>query len=190
MARSAASPSADDPALRASDAERERVVAALRAHCAAGRLSVEELAERSERAYAARTLADLAALTFDLPPPPVRGAALRAVLTRIGGALAAPEPPAPAPGPPSDPLRWSGPRRALIGRGPHCDVDLRDPTVSRRHAELRLEPAGWVLEDLASLNGVVVNGRRVDRTVLRAGDEVVLGEARMRFEPEPSSPRD
>ena len=87
-------------------------------------------------------------------------------------------------------MRWAGPRRALIGRGPHCDVDLRDPTVSRRHAELRLEPAGWVLEDLASLNGVVVNGRRVNRTVLRAGDEVVLGEARMRFEPEPSSARD
>ena len=47
-----------------------------------------------------------------------------------------------------------------------------------------------MLEDLASLNGVVVNGRRVDRTVLRAGDEVVLGEARMRFDPEASSPRD
>jgi hypothetical protein len=56
---------ADD--VRASDAERERVVGDLRAHAADGRLSVEELDERLERAYAARTRAELAALLTDLP---------------------------------------------------------------------------------------------------------------------------
>jgi hypothetical protein len=53
--------------LRASDADRERTVAALRHHAAVGRLSVEELGDRSERAYAAATLSDLAALQADLP---------------------------------------------------------------------------------------------------------------------------
>jgi hypothetical protein len=45
--------------LRASDVDRERTVAALRHHAAVGRLSVDELSERSERAYAATTLREL-----------------------------------------------------------------------------------------------------------------------------------
>ena len=65
--------------LRASDADRERTVAALRHHVAVGRLSVEELDHRSEKAYAAATLSDLAALQADLPAlasHPVRRAPL------------------------------------------------------------------------------------------------------------------
>src|SRR2546430_1391175 len=59
----------DDPSMRASDAERERVVEALRRHATAGRLSVAELEERSASAYDARTLAELAPLLADLPEP-------------------------------------------------------------------------------------------------------------------------
>jgi len=62
----------DDPTVRASDAERERVVEALRKHAAAGRLSVGELEERSASAYAARTLGALAPLLADLPEPTPR----------------------------------------------------------------------------------------------------------------------
>ena len=54
--------------LRASDADRERFVEALRRHHAEGRLTTEELSERTERAYAARTFGDLDALAADLPP--------------------------------------------------------------------------------------------------------------------------
>jgi DUF1707 SHOCT-like domain len=56
-----------DPVLRASDLDRERVVGALQRHTAAGRLSLDEFAERAGWAYAAATLADLAAVTRDLP---------------------------------------------------------------------------------------------------------------------------
>ena len=56
-------------AVRASDPERERVVEALRAHAAAGRLDPDELEERLGRAYAARTRADLVPLVADLPAP-------------------------------------------------------------------------------------------------------------------------
>ena len=55
--------------LRASDADRERFVETLRQHHVEGRLTADELAERTERAYAARTLGDLDALGTDLPPP-------------------------------------------------------------------------------------------------------------------------
>jgi hypothetical protein len=56
-----------DLELRASDRDRERVVEQLEAHAGEGRLSVEELEERTERALGARTAGDLAALTRDLP---------------------------------------------------------------------------------------------------------------------------
>jgi len=52
---------------RASDAEREQVVARLRDACAEGRLTADELAERVSRAYAARVIAELEELTRDLP---------------------------------------------------------------------------------------------------------------------------
>ena len=60
-----------DPALRASDAERESTVAQLREHGAAGRLDVEELEQRVGAAYAARTHGELRALLEDLPARPV-----------------------------------------------------------------------------------------------------------------------
>src|SRR5215207_5971474 len=60
---------ADPPALRVSDADREATVARLREAAGEGRLTVDELDERVELAYAARTEADLLALGADLPAP-------------------------------------------------------------------------------------------------------------------------
>ena len=58
--------------LRASDADRERVVEELRAHGGEGRLDVDELEQRTARAFAARTVGELAELTADLPRRPLR----------------------------------------------------------------------------------------------------------------------
>jgi hypothetical protein len=55
----------------ASDAERERVVAALQRHCADGRLTPDEFADRVERVLRARSLGELYELTSDLPELPV-----------------------------------------------------------------------------------------------------------------------
>jgi hypothetical protein len=60
------------PDLRASDADREAAVAALRSHAEVGRLSVDELDERVEKAYAAKMLSELAELQVDLPRLAVR----------------------------------------------------------------------------------------------------------------------
>jgi hypothetical protein len=57
--------------LRASDEDRHRVVDALQRHTEAGRLSLDEFTERVDSAYAARTLAELARVTDDLPVEPV-----------------------------------------------------------------------------------------------------------------------
>jgi DUF1707 SHOCT-like domain len=65
----AVSPAPGDAAMRASDADRERVVELLRDHCAAGRLTSEELSERIDEAYAARTLGDLWETARELPIP-------------------------------------------------------------------------------------------------------------------------
>jgi Domain of unknown function (DUF1707) len=56
-----------NPEMRASDADRDRVARALREHCAQGRIAVEELGDRLERVYGAKTLGDLEAVTGDLP---------------------------------------------------------------------------------------------------------------------------
>ena len=58
-----------DDDIRASDAEREEVVSALRTHAGDGRLSVDELSERIDRAHAAQTRRELNALLSDLPRP-------------------------------------------------------------------------------------------------------------------------
>jgi hypothetical protein len=53
--------------VRASDHDREQTLAALREHTAAGRLTLDEFAERASTVYAARTLNELATTTADLP---------------------------------------------------------------------------------------------------------------------------
>jgi class 3 adenylate cyclase len=69
MASAGRYPRSQGSGLRASDADRERVVALLREHYESGRLSDDELSDRVEAAYGARTDAELDALTADLPSP-------------------------------------------------------------------------------------------------------------------------
>lgn len=67
------------------------------------------------------------------------------------------------------------------GREPDSDLFLDDVTVSRRHAEIRRTPEGWVLADTGSLNGTYVNRRRVEAQLLVPGDEVQIGKYRFAF---------
>ncbi len=60
---------ADNGGLRASDADRAAVVAQLKEHYEAGRLTLAEMEERTRQAYAARTQGELDGLLQDLPPP-------------------------------------------------------------------------------------------------------------------------
>ena len=68
-----------------------------------------------------------------------------------------------------------------IGRSLKADIRFDDPTVSRRHAMLhRADGVARVLDD-RSLNGVFVNGDRVDMRTLADGDEVTIGRFRLYF---------
>ena len=82
----------DVPSVRIGTAEREAAASALSEHFAAGRLDQDELEERLDRAYAAKTGADLEPLFQDLPRPGLPVAAARA---RPGGAASPAERPVP-----------------------------------------------------------------------------------------------
>ena len=71
-----------------------------------------------------------------------------------------------------------------IGRGPQNDIVLEDPakSVSRVHAEIRLEGGRIMLVDLKSDNGIWVAGSRVSRVELKPGVVASIGPFRLQFE--------
>ncbi|HEY5199197.1 MAG TPA: DUF3662 and FHA domain-containing protein [Solirubrobacteraceae bacterium] len=69
-----------------------------------------------------------------------------------------------------------GPQGAVLGRAHECDVQIASTDVSRRHAEIRPDGAGWTIRDLGSTNGVRVNDRPVrGLESLHPGDQIELG---------------
>ena len=80
-------------------------------------------------------------------------------------------------------LDWTGGTGELIvGRHHGCDVVLDDLSVSRKHARLVFRDGSWVVQDLESTNGTIVNGVRVGRCALRPGDHLALGDAFLRID--------
>ena len=75
-------------------------------------------------------------------------------------------------------------RRSLIGRSRDCDVQVNDPNVSRRHAEVRQEGATYWAIDLDSTNGIEVDGRRQKRVKLEHGSRFTIGSTEITFERE------
>ncbi|MFR2030337.1 MAG: FhaA domain-containing protein [Collinsella sp.] len=61
------------------------------------------------------------------------------------------------------------------------DIALRDPNVSRRHAQLTFTGSDWSIEDLNSTNGTLVNNRRITRCPLRNGDLLTFGLSTFEF---------
>ena len=68
-----------------------------------------------------------------------------------------------------------------IGREPSCEIELSDPSVSGRHAQLIHEDGRWRLVNLVSANGIFVNGEKRLSAFLADGDEIRLGHARVVF---------
>jgi hypothetical protein len=71
----------------------------------------------------------------------------------------------------------------VIGRGSEADLRINDPGISRRHAQIRVNPAGQGLQidivDLGSTNGIMVNGHKVQQAALREGARIEIGSTRM-----------
>jgi pSer/pThr/pTyr-binding forkhead associated (FHA) protein len=72
-------------------------------------------------------------------------------------------------------------RVTRLGRHPDSEISLDDITVSRRHAEIERTPEGHVVTDAGSLNGTYVNQERIDKMLLRHGDELQIGKFRLVF---------
>jgi hypothetical protein len=167
--------------LRVSDADRDKAINVLWARYDEGRLRYDTFALRLAAAVGARSQADLDAALAELPGRGRLGAALPAALRsrwqRGWAALATRLPRV------WQAASWpvltfpSGEQsRFTIGRDSGCDMVLPDPTVSRWHAGLRRESSGWLLDDLGSTNGTLVNGWRVRAWVpVRDGDLVSFG---------------
>jgi hypothetical protein len=78
--------------------------------------------------------------------------------------------------------------QALEGRGPWTvgrsqdnDVVVNDPNVSRRHARLMRSENGFIVEDLGSTNGTLLDGAPIDRERIEDGDELTFGQSVARF---------
>ena len=87
-------------------------------------------------------------------------------------------------------LRWNGQRRVLdqrrsvLGRARDADVQIEDPNVSRRHAEIVQEGPAYWLVDLGSTNGTEIAGRRVQRAELANGTQFTIGSTTVTFSTE------
>lgn len=68
----------------------------------------------------------------------------------------------------------------LIGRAPGCTLVLDDGYTSARHARIRRDDSGWILEDLNSTNGTSVDGSRITGSVrIQPGSVIEIGDSRL-----------
>jgi predicted component of type VI protein secretion system len=77
------------------------------------------------------------------------------------------------------PLEGRGPW--AIGRSQDSDIVINDPNVSRRHARISRADNGFVVEDLGSTNGTLLDGAPIDRERIEGGDELTFGQTTARF---------
>ncbi|MEO5367346.1 MAG: FHA domain-containing protein [Magnetococcus sp. WYHC-3] len=76
----------------------------------------------------------------------------------------------------------------VVGRAATCDILIDNLSISRNHAKIVRKGMHWIVEDLNSVNGTRVNGRRLTQGhVLRVGDLVGIGRHTLEFQDEPVS---
>ncbi len=68
-----------------------------------------------------------------------------------------------------------------LGRHPDSEISLDDITVSRRHVDIERTADGYIASDAGSLNGTYVNQERIEKVLLRHGDELQVGKFRLVF---------
>jgi hypothetical protein len=169
-------------------------------------VSERPLAPGKRRLLRKGDLARLEGLTFWSVPPAVdgtrggTGAGTNAGTRALAGAILA------GAGAPSGPhlVVLEGPRAgdrlalhdgAVLGRGRGAELHLADPLASRHHARFTIRGGRASLEDLASKNGIAVNGRhaRHSQVALRSGDALAVGESLLVYHdgcPAPPAPRE
>ena len=79
-------------------------------------------------------------------------------------------------------------RTYVVGRAVTSEIPIFDPTISRRHAELRVSAAGAQVKDLGSSNGTFINGARITDGTLSAGDSITFGKVVFQLLPRDLTP--
>ncbi len=69
----------------------------------------------------------------------------------------------------------------VIGRSPSNDIVLKEPKVSRKHAEIQYAAGKYIILDLESSNGTFVGGKKVSEHTLQPNDEITIGNTKMVF---------
>jgi transcriptional regulator with PAS, ATPase and Fis domain len=69
----------------------------------------------------------------------------------------------------------------VIGRGEDCDLSIVNSHISRRHAVVTPCKDGWLVEDLGSKNGIVINGKVLSTALLKHGDVIGIGPLEIRY---------
>src|ERR687885_2175351 len=161
--------------MRASDADRERVVAVLQQALADGRITVDEFGERSSTAHAARTQDELAGLTRDLVPATGTGAAPAPALAHSVGPGAESAPPVVAVFSGAKRTgRWRPARReTVVAVFGGVEIDLREAELPPRELHL----SAWAF--FGGVDVTVPEGMRVEATgfALFGGRDIRGGES-------------
>lgn len=71
--------------------------------------------------------------------------------------------------------------RVVIGRDDSCDIVLVDHDVSRAHASIEFKIGAFILTDLGSTNGTMVNQNKISTTILKSGDFIHVGKSILKF---------
>jgi pSer/pThr/pTyr-binding forkhead associated (FHA) protein len=166
---------------RASGRDRERVAARLRSAYAHDEISTATLDVRLGLALSAPTRDALRRITADL------AGGIRSHLTALWQSLTARPEDESAELLAISPLsvailEESNVSDVLLGRARDCSVVVADDAASRHHARLILRDGCWYVEDLHSMNGTYLNGRRVVSAPVLLGDHVQIGRAVFRLE--------
>ena len=77
--------------------------------------------------------------------------------------------------------RLDPPGPYVIGRDPAVEIHVPDPMASRRHCLIELKDGAFLLRDLGSSNGTLVNGQKLEEHPLKAGDRILAGETLLTF---------
>jgi hypothetical protein len=162
----------DLPDLRASHADRDRVVDALRVAAGDGRLSAEELDTRLERALSAQTLGELAGLTADLPIEPAAEGKDVLVIEQHGGGRYVRE------------GRWSVPARIkLRTRECRVTIDFTDAVITSNVLRIEMDMVHGKLV-IVSSPGVVIDtdGLNLTYSKLKLRSKNAAADPRLRIE--------
>ncbi len=71
--------------------------------------------------------------------------------------------------------------RVIMGRGDKVDIQILDVKSSREHAELKLRNGQYIVTDLGSQNGLIINDLKISQHVLSDGDKIIIGTTVLKF---------